>query len=52
MDGRERMVDKGKMVKCAHCSIYFPISTAIDKNIRGQHFYFCSKECLKEYKDA
>jgi hypothetical protein len=52
MDGGERMVDKGKMVKCAHCSTYFPVSIAIEKNIRGKRLYFCSKECLKDYKDA
>jgi hypothetical protein len=51
MDGSQRMVDKGKMVKCAHCSTYFPASDAIEKNIRGMRLQFCSQECLKNYKN-
>lgn len=48
--GRERVVNKGKMVKCTVCSTYFPSSEAVGKKINGDMLFFCSEDCRKEYK--
>ncbi len=40
------------MVEDPQCHTYLPQSDAIKANINGQQYYFCSKKCLREYKQA
>jgi YHS domain-containing protein len=38
------------MVKDPVCGMYLPRGDAIRETIDGRTFYFCSQECLSEYK--
>ena len=39
------------MVEDPQCGTYLPQSDAIKATIAGKQHYFCSKECLKEFKN-
>jgi len=45
----ELRVDKGKMVKCPVCGVYFPESTGVKKMLATNTLY-CSNECAKKAK--
>jgi len=49
INGRERMVNKGNMIKCSACSTYFPAAETVEKKIEGKQLHFCSENCLKDY---
>ncbi|MCP2597887.1 YHS domain-containing protein [Candidatus Aminicenantes bacterium AC-335-A11] len=42
------------MIKDEVCNTYLPVEDAIEVNINGKKYYFCSKECkekfIEEYK--
>ena len=38
------------MVKDPSCGTYLPRSDAVRADIRGQTHYFCSTECLSDYR--
>jgi Pyruvate/2-oxoacid:ferredoxin oxidoreductase delta subunit len=40
----ELRVDKGKMIKCPVCGVYFPENTGIKKRLVAKKLY-CSQEC-------
>ena len=40
------------MVEDPQCGTYLPQSDAIKANFHGREYYFCSKECLKKFKNA
>jgi uncharacterized protein len=42
---------EGEMVKDPFCETYIPKESAIRARIDGRNYYFCSKECLKKFKD-
>lgn len=39
-----------RMVQCANCDTYVPLSEAIRKKKHGVVYYLCDDKCLKEYK--
>lgn len=39
------------MVKDPYCETYIPRDSAIRARINGRDHYFCSKECLRKFKD-
>jgi uncharacterized protein len=42
---------EGEMVKDPCCETYIPRDSAIRARIDGRDHYFCSKECLRKFKD-
>jgi uncharacterized protein len=38
------------MVKDPVCGTYVPMGDAVRKTIGGRTLYFCSQECLSQYK--
>lgn len=48
--GGEWEVDS-EMVKDPHCKTYIPKDSAIRARIAGGEYYFCSKECMRRFKD-
>ena len=50
---RKERTDTGEdMVKDLNCNTYIPVGQAISKKIEGELKYFCSEECLKEYREG
>jgi YHS domain-containing protein len=41
-----------EMVRDPHCGVYVPLSSALKKRVRGETFYFCSRECEEAYEKA
>ena len=39
-----------QMVEDPQCGTFIPLGDAVPAKINGQQYYFCSKECLKEFK--
>lgn len=39
------------MVKDPNCNTFIPLDSAIVSKVNGKHYYFCSKECEKEYRN-
>ena len=37
------------MIKDPYCEAYFPKRKAVHLNVKGNDFYFCSKECRDNY---
>ena len=48
---RESSADK-EMVQDPHCHTYIPKETALSATIGDEVYYFCSQECLDEYKKS
>ena len=46
---RKSSADK-EMVQDPHCHTYIPKETALQTTIGGKVYYFCSQDCLDEYK--
>ena len=42
---------EGEMVKDPYCETYIPRDSAIRARIDGRDHYFCSKECLRKFRD-
>jgi len=40
------------MVEDPQCKTFLPESEAIKATVNGQTHFFCSKKCLKEYKQS
>jgi len=40
------------LVQDPSCNTYIDKKRALQKNIRGSVFYFCSEECLKHYEET
>ncbi len=38
-----------EMVRDPNCGIYIPKPEAVQKNISGKEYFFCSEKCAKEY---
>lgn len=38
------------MVKDPNCNTYIPLESAIVARVNGRSHYFCSKECIDEYR--
>ncbi len=41
---------ESEMVKDPHCQTYIPKNSAIFARIDGREYYFCSRQCMKEFK--
>jgi uncharacterized protein len=41
-----------EMVKDPSCETFIPKESAIRARIDGKDYYFCSKECLRKFKDS
>lgn len=39
-----------EMVKDPNCETYIPKKESIEKKIKGETYFFCSRECLEEFK--
>lgn len=42
---------EGEMVKDPYCETYIPKDSAIRARMGGRDHYFCSKECLRKFRD-
>ena len=49
---RNRSRDGEQMVEDPQCGTFIPIGDAVSASINGKTRYFCSKKCLKEYRQA
>lgn len=47
-DRPDQVIDT--MVLDPNCNTYIPRTGAICRRVKGQEHYFCSKTCLKEYR--
>ena len=48
MEGYE---EEEKVAKCANCGkALLDIKTAVEREVKGQHYRFCSERCAKSYK--
>ena len=45
---KDRIIDE--MVQDPFCRTYIPLRSAKRKVIRGQEYYFCSKECCEKFE--
>jgi uncharacterized protein len=45
--GRESALEE--LVQDPCCQTYIPKRSALKKRISGQDYYFCTRECLKEF---
>jgi uncharacterized protein len=41
---------ESEMVKDPHCQTYIPKNSAIRAHIAGRDYYFCSRQCMQEFK--
>jgi uncharacterized protein len=41
---------ESEMVKDPNCGTYIPRESAIRARIDGREYFFCSKECMREFK--
>lgn len=41
---------ESEMVKDPHCKTYIPKDAAIHTHIKGRDYYFCSRQCMREFK--
>ena len=39
-----------EMVKDPNCETYIPKRESIEKRIKGETYFFCSRECFEEFK--
>lgn len=46
----QALVRKDEMVQDPVCRTYVPRGIAVEETIRGQAYYFCSKECAETYQ--
>ncbi len=52
MDRGEREWElESEMVKDPHCQTYIPKNSAIGTRIDGREYYFCSRQCVKKFKE-
>ena len=42
--------DEGRLVKDPQCQIHIPERNALSAEVGGQVYYFCSLECLKQFR--
>ena len=47
-EGERRL--ESEMVKDPHCQTYIPKNFAIRAHIAGRDYYFCSRQCMQEFK--
>ena len=50
MDRSEDWEVESEMVKDPNCGTYIPRESAIRARIDGREYFFCSKECMREFK--
>lgn len=48
-EGDDGVIDT--MVQDPNCSTFIPRTGALRKRIGGREHYFCSRKCLKEYRE-
>lgn len=39
-----------QMVEDPQCGTFIPLGEAVSAKINGKQYYFCSQECLKEFR--
>jgi YHS domain-containing protein len=44
------LVRKDQMVQDPMCRTYIPAGVALEEEIEGHTYYFCSKECAQSYR--
>ncbi len=44
------LLGKGDMVQDPVCRVYVPRGIAVEERIGGQTYYFCSKDCAREFE--
>jgi len=49
---KSRTRDGEQMVEDPQCGTYLPISDSVTATIAGQQLHFCSKKCLKDYRNS
>ena len=47
--GRE-LPDKDQMIQDPVCRVYVPRGTAVEREIGGQRYFFCSKDCAQTFE--
>jgi len=48
--GGQRALDS-EMVRDPHCKTYIPKDSAVRSHIAGREYHFCSRECMRRFKD-
>ncbi len=49
-DRGQGQIEKNQMVQDPVCRVYVPRSAAVEENIGGQTYYFCSKDCADAFQ--
>ena len=47
---RNEISDKHQMVQDPVCRVFIPKGTAVQEEIGGQSYFFCSRECAKTFQ--
>jgi YHS domain-containing protein len=45
--GRES--EPEELIQDPYCKTYIRKRTAVRKRVKGRHYYFCNKECLRKF---
>ncbi|MFQ5451677.1 MAG: YHS domain-containing protein [Nitrospinaceae bacterium] len=46
---KEDTTEAKEMIKDPNCETYVPKSEALQKNLHGKEYFFCSKTCADEF---
>lgn len=49
-NGKSKGIEGEEMVMDPNCNTYIPQRDAVKGKVGGEKLYFCSEQCLKEYK--
>ena len=48
--GQNQLSDKHQMVQDPVCRVFVPKGAAVQEEIGGQNYFFCSRECAKTFQ--
>ena len=48
--GPNQLSDKNQMVQDPVCRVFVPKGTAVQEEIGGQNYFFCSRECATTFQ--
>jgi YHS domain-containing protein len=49
-DPNRRISDKDHMVQDPNCRVFVPKGVAVEEEIGGQTYFFCSRDCAKAFR--
>jgi YHS domain-containing protein len=49
-DPNRRISDENRMVQDPNCRVFVPKGTAVEEEIGGQTYFFCSRDCARAFR--